>query len=100
MMDSLGDISWRSGNARSVMYVCQVVAIFITVIACLINLSINSDKSVFWSSLLSGSLGYLLPAPKLKRLKNESLLSDTPKQLIPEILSAEHSDGISDEIEK
>jgi len=62
-----------------VSYVCQVAAIFVVIVGCVVNLSIGDDKSALWASLLSGALGYLLPAPKIK--KNESsLLPDASEQ--------------------
>jgi hypothetical protein len=61
-----------------IAYLCQVVAIFAVITACLINLSIGDDKAALWSSLLSGALGYLLPAPKIR--KDESFLFSSPQQ--------------------
>jgi hypothetical protein len=55
-----------------VAYVCQVIAIFIVILACLVNLSIGDDKAALWSSLLSGSLGYLLPNPKIRNNNNNN----------------------------
>ena len=55
-----------------VAYVCQVAAIFVVIVGCVINLSIGDDKSALWASLLSEALGYLLRAPNIK--KNESSL--------------------------
>lgn len=59
------------------IYYCQIVAIYIIVITCLLNLSLFNDKDCVWSTLLSASIGYLLPPPKLKKSKNDSLLSDS-----------------------
>jgi len=61
-----------------IAYLCQVVAIFAVIIACLINLSIGDDKASLWSSLLSGALGYLLPNPKIR--KDESFSSSSAQQ--------------------
>ena len=76
--------------------ICQVTAIFVVIIACVVNLSIGSDKSVLWSSLLSGSLGYLLPAPKIKK-KHDSLLHDSTQQQFSGIFSGQHSDSLQNE---
>jgi hypothetical protein len=61
-----------------IAYICQVAAIFAVISACLINLSIGDDKAALWSSLLSGALGYLLPAPKIR--KDESFLPSSTQQ--------------------
>lgn len=37
--------------------------VYVVVIACLINLSLGLENQSLWASLLSGSLGYMLPAP-------------------------------------
>jgi len=52
-----------------VVYISQVIALYLLIFTCLINLSIRNDKSELWCSLLSSSIGYLLPNPSLKREK-------------------------------
>ena len=60
---------------EEIVFFTQVILIYIVCVTCLINLSIGNGNSNLWTSLLSGSLGYLLPAPKLR--KHESVLSHT-----------------------
>ena len=60
---------------EEIVFFIQVILIYIVCVACLINLSIGNGNSNLWTSLLSGSLRYLLPAPKLR--KHESVLSHT-----------------------
>ena len=43
----------------------QVALIFIVVITSIDNLILGSEKTHLWIALLSSSLGYILPAPKL-----------------------------------
>ena len=64
----------REITHKHIIYYCQIGAIYIIVIACLLNLSLFNDKDCVWSTLLSASIGYLLPPPKLKRSKNDTLL--------------------------
>lgn len=52
-----------------VVYFSQVTALYILIISCLINLSFRNDKNELWCSLLSASIGYLLPNPSIKRDK-------------------------------
>ena len=60
-----------------IIYFCQVIAIYIIIVACIVNLSIGGDKDSLWASMLSGSLGYMLPAPKIQKNKNDALLHDS-----------------------
>lgn len=77
-------IVWRTVCGKfpkeEVVYFSQVIVILTVVIACLVNLSFGNTKNdTLWSSLLSGCVGYLLPAPRISKKKNE-LLSDTAEQ--------------------
>jgi hypothetical protein len=49
------------------VFFSQIIIIYITVITCMINLTLNNGNSNFWTALLSSSLGYLLPNPKIKK---------------------------------
>jgi len=80
---------------KVIAYFSQVVAIFIVIIACIVNLSLGNNKSELWSSLLGGALGYLLPNPKLG--KNDTLLPNTAIQQFEEILPEKHNDALHDE---
>jgi len=71
----------------------QVAAIFTVIISCIINLSLGDDKAVLWSSLLSGSLGYLLPSPKIRR-KDESLLPNTTFKQLDGSIPNQHTDAL------
>lgn len=61
---------------EEVIYFCQVIVIYTIVIVSLINLSIGSTQNPLWASLLSGSVGYLLPSPRISDKKNVALLPD------------------------
>ena len=62
---------------EEVVYFCQVVLIYIIAVACLVNLSIgDKEQNSIWWSLLSGSVGYLLPSPRIGKQKNEPLPSN------------------------
>ena len=58
-------------------FFAQVVLIYIVCITCIINLSIGNGNSNLWTSLLSGSLGYILPSPKLR--KHVAVLPHSPQ---------------------
>ena len=77
-------IVWRTVFGKfpkeEVVYFGQVIVSLTVVIACLVNLSFGDTKNdTLWSSLLSGCVGYLLPAPRISKKKNE-LLSDAAEQ--------------------
>ena len=57
-----------SSNATDVIaFFCQVVAVYIVIIISLLNLTRGADNKELWVSLLSSSVGYLLPAPILTK---------------------------------
>ena len=66
---------------EEIIYFCQVLAIYIIISVCLVQLSFADGKrDSLWSSLLGSSIGYLLPAPfigKKKKKKNDTFLSDS-----------------------
>jgi hypothetical protein len=78
-----------------VAYVCQVIAIFTVILACLVNLSIGDDKAALWSSLLSGSLGYMLPNPKIRN-KDERFSPNSTVKQFDEIFSKQHDQSLYD----
>jgi hypothetical protein len=80
---------------RDVAYLCQVVAIFTVIVACIVNLTLGDDKAALWSSFLSGALGYLLPAPKIRKDESSFLPNITEQQLCP-VLSRQHSNAVHD----
>lgn len=50
---------------REATYFSQVILIYIVVITCILNLSLKNGDSNLWTALMSSSLGYLLPSPKI-----------------------------------
>lgn len=59
-----------------IVFFCQVVLIYIVVVTCIINLTLNVGKSHLWTSLLSGCLGYLLPNPNLSSVEKKRTVDD------------------------
>ena len=51
-----------------VVFIFQVIILYIVIITCIINLSLKNGTSELWVSLLSYSLGCLLPSPKIKKV--------------------------------
>lgn len=56
----------KSIPKQEVVYFCQVILIYIVVITCIVNLTLQRDEGKVWTALLSSCLGYLLPNPTIK----------------------------------
>lgn len=54
-------------RADAVYFMTQLAAIFIVVCFSLYNLSTQSNDKSLWTAVLTGSLGFLLPNPKLNK---------------------------------
>jgi len=50
---------------NEVIFICQVVILYVIILTCIINLSLGNGDSNLWTALLSSSLGIMLPAPSL-----------------------------------
>ena len=50
-----------------IVFFSQVILVYIVVITSIVNLSINNGSDRLWIALLSSSIGYLLPNPRLQR---------------------------------
>ena len=59
---------------REVIFFAQVGILYVVICVSLANLSLGVGNQTLWSSLLSGWLGYLLPAPKIGKKQDEPLL--------------------------
>lgn len=70
----------RDITKAAFVFFAQVILIYIVVIACVINLTIGTEQTNVWISLLSGSLGYLLPSPTIRRLKDGTFLPNVAEQ--------------------
>ena len=87
--DYLQDMSETGSNARwsvfgeripkgEILFFVQVIVVFTVVVSCIINLSLLNGHTELWITLLSSSLGYVLPNPSVKRSRKD-VLSDVTK---------------------
>jgi hypothetical protein len=53
-------------TSSEVLFIVQVIVILIVVITSIVNLSIQNGDTNMWTALLSCSIGYVLPNPKIK----------------------------------
>ena len=87
----------KDSASSKIISICQIAGIFAVILASIINLSLGDDKAVLWSSLLSGSLGYLLPAPKVRN-RNDAFLSNASLKRQHGDISEQYSDQVRDEV--
>ncbi len=53
-------------KAEMVLFAVQVTVIFIVICASLLNLTFENGNKNLWTLILSSSLGYILPNPRIK----------------------------------
>ena len=56
---------------NEIVFICQVVILYIVILTCIVNLSIGNGDSNLWTALLSSSLGLMLPAPSFSKSKTQ-----------------------------
>ena len=70
---------WKFCGAKfpkeDINYFCQVPMVYIVVITGIVNLCISYKNTCLWSSLVSGSIGYLLPSPSISKKKENDVIS-------------------------
>lgn len=66
-----------------VLFTFQVIIIFVVVCVSLMNLSLQWGNQNLWTVVLTGSLGYIMPNPKLK-ISNGSVSVNELKTVINE----------------
>ena len=53
---------------EQIIYFSQIIIVYTVIIAAIVNLSLGVEAPI-WASILSGSVGYVLPAPKIRKRK-------------------------------
>jgi hypothetical protein len=61
--------------AEEVVFCSQLLIAYIVILVSLVNLCFNTANVCLWTTLASGTIGYLLPSPSLKHIKNEPVSS-------------------------
>lgn len=57
----------RETSRTALVFMSQIAILYIAIITCFINLSMNNGSSELWITILSLSLGSILPSPKVKK---------------------------------
>ena len=61
--------------AEQIIYFSQVLIAYVVIIVSLVNLTLYDVNVCLWSSLASGTIGYLLPNPSIRH--HDALLPHT-----------------------
>ena len=67
----VADEKWKcfgySIPKQEVLFFSQICALYIIITVALINITLKNGDINLWLNLLTGSIGYLLPNPSLKK---------------------------------
>ena len=67
-----------SNWASTSVFFSQIVIVFVVIFAAIINLTLFPEgRQELWITLLSSSIGYLLPSPTIKKPSNKTLFELT-----------------------
>ena len=58
---------------EEIVFFTQVILIYVIAITSIVNLTMDAKNDTLWTSLLSASLGYMLPAPQLNSHKKKQI---------------------------
>ena len=64
-MENRPSVFGKNLPRTEVTYVTQIILIFIIVITCVVNLSLQAPHHDLWVALLGSSIGVLIPTPVL-----------------------------------
>ena len=55
--------------SSEIVFFSQIIVLYIVIITCTINLSLQNGPHDLWIALMSSSLGYILPSPAITKPK-------------------------------
>ena len=56
-------------SRTALVFLCQVIILYISIITCFVNLTMHNGPNELWITVLSLSLGTILPSPKVRKSK-------------------------------
>ena len=56
-------------STTALVFLCQVIILYISIITCFVNLTVCNGPNELWITVLSLSLGTILPSPKVRKSK-------------------------------
>lgn len=60
-------------RADVILFAAQIILIFIVVFFALYNITVGSPNENVWLMILSASMGYMMPNPKIKGINAQAL---------------------------
>ena len=60
-------------RADIILFAAQIILIFIVVFFALYNITVGSTNENVWLMILSASMGYMMPNPKIKGINAQAL---------------------------
>ena len=54
-------------SRTALVFLCQVIILYISIITCFVNLTVHNGSNELWITVLSLSLGTILPSPKVRK---------------------------------
>ena len=58
-------IAGKDVPSSEIVFFSQIIVVYIVIITCIINLSLQNGPHDLWIALMSSSLGYILPSPAI-----------------------------------
>ena len=56
-------------SRTALVFLCQVIISFFSIITCFVNLTVRNGPNELWITVLSLSLGNILPSPEVRKSK-------------------------------
>lgn len=58
-------ILWKQSPKAEIVYICQIIIVYVIIITSIVNLSLNNGNPELWISLLRSAIRYALPSSSL-----------------------------------
>ena len=69
-----GQYQWTLFGSKflrtALVFLCQLIILYISIITCFVNFTVHNGSNELWITVLSLSLGTILPSPKVRKSKN------------------------------
>lgn len=66
--DSMWKLCGREVSRSALVFLFQITILYIAIITCFVNLTVRNGPVELWITILSLSLGSILPSPKVKKV--------------------------------
>ena len=64
------NVCGRQVSRSALVFLFQITILYISIITCFVNLTVKNGPVELWITILSLSLGSILPSPKVKKVRN------------------------------